>query len=307
MDRETIITYVKEVTGIDTTRVTTLCQYYIDEVQDLHIARNIYEHQFSFLKAYGYLNLSPYYTTGTIALTQDSTTVTGTSTVWTSTHVGWLLKVGSTDDEYYEVSAVAGNTSLTLKNAYIGSTASGQTYALYKVNYDLASDFGNMRWIKQMDSPARVIPKKELSFTDLQPDEFDPSGEVSGYIIGGKNATTGYVMIRFTPIQTTRKVLYYCYDKNLATCNGTGVSSSIPTAWHMLFVHKLAEFVYEAHDMPAKARVEEAKFNNMLKVFVNEDAAMLRDTNTVMSDEAIYRDNSRPYVHLPSQYSPDLE
>lgn len=307
MDRETIVTYVKENTRLKTDRVTTLCQYNIDVVQDLHIARNIFEHQFSFLKAYGYLSTTPYYTTGTVSITQDSTSATGTGTSWTTaTMAGRLIKFG-TDDNYYEISSIVDLTQvMTLKNAYIGASDTDATYKMYKVNYDLASDFGNMRWIKQLDSPKRVIPKAEIPFTDILPDEFDASGDIEGYVIGGKNSTTNYFMIRFTPIQTTRKMLYYCYDKKLPTLNGTGLSSQIPSDWHWLFVHKLSEIVFDAYDMNAKARIEEAKFNAMLKTFINEDLSISRDEKNVMEDEGLYKDNRTPYAHLPSQYSPDL-
>jgi hypothetical protein len=114
IDREAIVSMVREETRIKTTRATTIIQNNIDQVQDLHIANNIFEHQFSWLKEYGYLNLVPIYETGTVAVTQDSTTVTGTTTVWTSTHVGWILKIDDAD-EYYEVSAVGGNTDYYLK------------------------------------------------------------------------------------------------------------------------------------------------------------------------------------------------
>ena len=136
MDREDIITRVQEETRIKTTRVETLCEYNIDQVQDLHICQNIYEHQFSFLKEYGYINTTPYYTTGTADVTQDSTTVSGTTTVWTDTHVGWIFKLESST-EYYEVAARVGNTEITLASEFIGDTATTQDYELYKVVYDL--------------------------------------------------------------------------------------------------------------------------------------------------------------------------
>lgn len=305
MDRETIITYVEENCRIKTARVTTLCQYFVDEVQDNHIARNIYEHQFSFLKAYGYLSTTPVNTTGTAAITQDSAAVVGTGTAFTSAMIGSLIKFNG-EETYYEISAVTDTTHLTLKTAYIGTTDTDATIAIYKVNYDLASDFGNMRWIKQLDSPARVIPLAEIPFTELLPDEFDATGNINGYVLGGKNSSTGYYMIRFTPIQSTRKMLYYCYDKKLPSINTVGGESQIPSDWHMLFVHKLSEMIFDNHGMHSKARLEEAKFNNMLKTFINEDLSVNRDEKNVMADEGLYKGNAPKYAHLPSNYSPDL-
>ena len=300
MDREAIVSMVREETRIKTTRATTIIQNNIDQVQDLHIANNVFEHQFSWLKEYGYLNLTPYYTTGTVTVTQDSTAVTGLATVWTSTHVGWIFKIDDAD-EYYEVSAVGGNTSITLKSAYIGSTAGAQGYTLYKVYYDLASDFDSMRWIKQMVSPARINPAEDLSFQTLSPNDFEPVGDITSYIIG--SISSDVVQIRFSPIQTIRKRLYYCYDKSLATINATGGESIMPSKWHWLFVHKLSEIVFDAHDMTQKARIQEAKFNAMLKVFINKDLGMKKDRRNVFADEKLYKGSNTPYAGLPSEYS----
>ena len=300
MDREAIVSMVREETRIKTTRATTIIQNNIDQVQDLHIANNIFEHQFSWLKEYGYLNLVPIYETGTVAVTQDSTTVTGTTTVWTSTHVGWILKIDDAD-EYYEVSEVGGNTDITLKSAYIGDTDTGLGYTLYKVYYDLASDFDSMRWIKQLVSPTRISPAEDLSFQTLSPNDFEPSGDITSYIIG--SIKSDVMQIRFSPIQTIRKRLYYCYDKSLATINTTGASSILPSKWHWLFVHKLSEILFDAHDMTQKARIHEAKFNAMLKTFVNKDVGMKKDRKNVVADEKLYKGNNTPYAHLPSQYS----
>lgn len=303
MDREAIIARVKEETRIKTDRVTTLCQYNIDQVQDLHISKNIFEHQFNFLKEYDYLNLSPSYTTGTVDMTQDSTAVSGTTTVWASTHVGWIMKIAG-QTEYYEVATVTDATNIVLKSAYIGDTDTGLSYTLYKVYYDLATDFGNMRWIKQIDSPTRVDPANDLSFQTLIPDDFDPVGDVFMYLLG--SIASNVQQVRFSPIQTSRKRLYYSYDKKLASINTTGAESIIPTDWHWLFVHKLSEIVFRAFDMKTKADDQLGLFNSMLKTFINEDLGMLRDRKNVMQDETLYSGDRTPYAQLPSKYSPDL-
>lgn len=303
MDREAIIANVKEETRIKTDRVTTICQNNIDRVQNLNISKNVFEHQFNFLKEYDYLNLTPSYTTGTVDMTQDSTAVSGTTTVFASTHVGWIMKIAG-QDEYYEVATVTDATNIVLKSAYIGDTATGLSYTLYKVYYDLATDFGNMRWIKQVSSPTRIEPANDLSFQTLIPDDFDPVGDVFMYLLG--SIVSNVQQARFSPIQTTRKRLYYCYDKKLATINSTGAESIIPTDWHWLFVHKLSEIVFRAYDMKQKADDQLGIFNTLLKTFINEDLGMLRDRKNVMQDETLYKGARTPYAQLPSKYSPDL-
>ena len=70
-----------------------------------------------------------WYRTGTISLTNGSTTVTGSSTDWiANAAVGEALY--APDGKLYEIASVASNTSLTLATPYLGTTASGQTYVI---------------------------------------------------------------------------------------------------------------------------------------------------------------------------------
>ncbi len=84
------------------------------------------------------------YTTGTIAVTNGSPTVTGTATDWDVALGGgatgyrraggpyYLLVAG--DARYYEVSSRGSATSLTLAENYAGSTLSGLSYTLFSAD-----------------------------------------------------------------------------------------------------------------------------------------------------------------------------
>ena len=67
------------------------------------------------------------YSTGTVAVTNGSTAVVGTSTVWTSDMVGRYLEV---NNYWYEISSVTDNTHLTLLTEYGEDTASGASYTI---------------------------------------------------------------------------------------------------------------------------------------------------------------------------------
>lgn len=70
-----------------------------------------------------------WYRTGTIAVTNGSTTVTGTGTAWVANVIagyGIILP----DGRLYEIASIVSNTSLTLRTGYLGATASGQSYAV---------------------------------------------------------------------------------------------------------------------------------------------------------------------------------
>lgn len=71
------------------------------------------------------------YTTGTIAVTNNSATVTGSGTSWatlTNAETGEYIQLP--DGKWYRITAIASNTSLTIEVSYKGGTVSGQTYTI---------------------------------------------------------------------------------------------------------------------------------------------------------------------------------
>lgn len=71
------------------------------------------------------------YSTGTISVTNDSATVTGSSTVWatdTNAEPGEYIQLP--DTKWYKITAIASDTSLTIETKYQGSTASSQSYVI---------------------------------------------------------------------------------------------------------------------------------------------------------------------------------
>lgn len=79
------------------------------------------------------------HTTGTVAVTNASTTVTGTDTVWTSAMAGRRIRING-GEEYLIGSVDTGAQTLTLTIAYKGTTDTAGTYTIYEPNYTLASD-----------------------------------------------------------------------------------------------------------------------------------------------------------------------
>ncbi|MDK3072777.1 pyocin knob domain-containing protein [Sedimentitalea sp. JM2-8] len=74
-----------------------------------------------------------WYSTGTVAVTNGSTAVTGTGTGWFGAlQDGWGF-VGP-DGRVYEIDTVVSATSITLAQAYQGTTASGQAYSAFPTN-----------------------------------------------------------------------------------------------------------------------------------------------------------------------------
>jgi hypothetical protein len=64
-------------------------------------------------------------TVGTIDVTNNSKTVTGTGTTFTNLSVGQFILIGN---NYFAIGSITNNTSLELLNAYEGGTKTSQTY-----------------------------------------------------------------------------------------------------------------------------------------------------------------------------------
>lgn len=72
------------------------------------------------------------YSTGTISVTNGSKTVTGSGVAWnTLVDAGMLLQIGN--GRVYVVESITDSTHLVLRDAYQGSTASGQAYTLHNL------------------------------------------------------------------------------------------------------------------------------------------------------------------------------
>lgn len=299
MNREEIIAKVAHFTNIDTTEATQVCQDHIDTIQDNDICG---AYDFSFLKDYSEITTAPTYTTGTVSITQDSTSATGSGTSWlTATHTGRIIKFNS-DSEYYEITAIVDGTQvMTLSSAYIGDTDTDATYNMYKIYYDLPTDFKKMVWAKQIDTPDVILPLREITTVNAYTDEFDYSGNIQAYILSGLNSS-GTPQVRFYPMQTTRKKVHICYIKKLPTINSTGATSKIPSSVHMLFVYKLNEIIFDMHSMPNRAAKEAVKFNNMLQAFIKEDKSITRDSIDTMQSAFLNQTMAHP-VLTPSHYN----
>lgn len=81
------------------------------------------------------------YTTGTVAVVRNSTTVTGTATVWGAAHVDLQFRIGTATPIYTIASVDAIAQTLELDDEWGGSSATGKTYEIYQCYFPAPSDF----------------------------------------------------------------------------------------------------------------------------------------------------------------------
>lgn len=86
------------------------------------------------------LELQPPYTTGSVSLTQDSTTGT-LSVAPTVSLEGWFLKLNDSPDLFKIGTHSANSTAFTLDGAFTGATNASAVFTIMKLDYDAVSDY----------------------------------------------------------------------------------------------------------------------------------------------------------------------
>lgn len=140
-----LLNRVRDQTGV--TATDNQAKRYINiALHDMHVG---FAEKVPWAERRSRLLLRPSYTTGTVSIDRGSSTLTGASTVWTTTddfsianaRAGGKMQINGTP-VIYEVSSVGGATAITLGSQYVGSdVAAGSTYVYFEDEYALASDF----------------------------------------------------------------------------------------------------------------------------------------------------------------------
>jgi len=116
---------------------------------------------------YGGSLKSATYSTGTISVTNGSTTVTGSGTTWnTLVDAGMLLQIGS--ERVYVVEQINSTTQLTLRDPYEGSTATGTAYTLDPVyRVDVADPYEDWDFVCVCANRIVVASGTTIKFTEI--------------------------------------------------------------------------------------------------------------------------------------------
>ena len=100
--------------------------------------------RWSYFRKEGFVKLQKAYKTGTVEMSNGSTTVVLTGGTWPTDAANGVLLVSGNTDVAFEVSSRASGTNLALSTAWIDSSGSGLTYNLYYQAYTPPTDFRTM-------------------------------------------------------------------------------------------------------------------------------------------------------------------
>jgi hypothetical protein len=126
-----------------------------------------------YLMTDGFITTVAPYETGTVDVTNNSATVTGNSTVWTSAMVGRKIRVAG-ENAYYRIKTVGSTTSITLEVPYQGTTktlalGTNPTYSIYKDEYKLPADCDTYKVLRQIENARSMISLEATAFDIVEP------------------------------------------------------------------------------------------------------------------------------------------
>lgn len=300
----------------DTTSINLAKRYVNKGLHDIHIQRN-----WPWAERKATLNTHAPYSTGTVAIALAArTTVTGTSTLWNTavtgmgfnnTRVGGKMKFS--DDQVYEVSAVGGDTSITLASRYIGDTAlSGAAYTYYEDEYALASDFWRLVDARMFSPEARLPVISRVDFYRRYPRNSTPGQpRVTSIIeIGPVSSTAQQQRVLIHPYPDAVYNIPYRYiTSNLAvTSAGVGAANLsgdtdepiIPLKYrHVLVLYAVAQWYRDRKD-DERTQLAHSEYVDLV-TRMGEDSGPERDHPRFISPKQRYLRGSAGYGRLGSR------
>lgn len=120
------------------------------------------------------------YETGTVTATNNSKTITGSGTTFTSAMVGRKIRIGS-ENSYYRIAAFVSTTEITLEVVYQGTTGSANTYSIFKDEYRLPADLDVYKVLRQIENSLALVGLENSAFDIYQPtpqNEGSPNFEI---------------------------------------------------------------------------------------------------------------------------------
>jgi hypothetical protein len=110
--------------------------------------RRIAERDHPHFRKQGYINLVAQYTSGTVAIADGGTVVSGTNATWSSAMTGRYMEIDDEPVAYKLISYTsnAAGPSFTLDGGakWLNDTVTSATYAIYQDTYALPSDYRTM-------------------------------------------------------------------------------------------------------------------------------------------------------------------
>ena len=217
--------------------------------------------EWSFGWTRGQIDLVASYDTGTIAIDNAETTVTGTGTMFTADMVGRKIRISGVA---YVIDSWAGDTSIELATNYGGATETAASFVIYQDEYALAAGAQNIHrmWDKQNSHKLAGITPIAMGDKDFRT---LASGTVDEYAVVGLNSSDAR-LVQFHPYPTAIARVEYWYQADITQVSGIGSTVDVPAFFDELvkagalagMLHRLRVADWRDEDRYFRERLEEA-------------------------------------------------
>lgn len=242
-------------------------------LQDMHVG---FGEKFPWAEGNANLVTQPQYTTGTLSVSQGSTTLTGSSTAWNTNNAFSVanMRVGGKividgGKEVYEISAVASDTSATLTATFIKDDVSGGSYLYFEDEYALAGDFLRPIDLQSFDinGEVQLIGRNEFRFRYTRNKTTGKPRVATIVTRTFSGDTTPVRMVRFHQPPSEAFIISYAYVTGNLAVSSTGTRQVnlsadadepiVPLQFrHAIVFHALAHWYRDKRD---DTRSKEAK------------------------------------------------
>lgn len=263
---------VRVSTGITATE-NQAKRYINTALYDMHVG---FDYRFPWAERASTILSRVQYTTGTVTITQGSATLTGSSTVWTTTDAFGIANARANGKikiagglTPYTVSTVGGAGTITLSSKFTEADVTAGTYVYYEDEYALASDFLRVVDAQVFSDELGIDLIGRTEFRRRYPTNSTPGRPRVACIIdyAPSGNTTPIRRVRFSPPPSTTLTIPYSYvTSNLATSSAgaaqTNLSANsdepiVPLRYrHVIVLHALYNWYRDKRD---DARSQEVK------------------------------------------------
>lgn len=283
---------VRVTTGVTATE--NQAKRYINiALQDMHIG---FSESLPWAERNAILITQAPYTTGTLTVSQGSTTITGTSTAWNTNNsfsvanmrAGGKIRINS-GTEVYEIQSVASDTSATLTSRFTQSTVTDGTYSYFEDEYALASDF--LRPIDQQifSSGMNIELIGRSDFRRFFPRNYTTGKPTAACIIDRPPSgnTTPVRKVRFhKPPDAVYSIPYSYVTSNLAVSSAGAAQTSlsadadepiVPLRYrHAIVLHALYHWYRDKSD-DSRSNEAKAEYTDiMLRIYTDNEIGRQR-------------------------------
>lgn len=218
----------------------------------------------------GTLVTEPPYTTGTVSVTQNSGAITGSGTAFTSSHVGYYLKIGSAPDLHL-VTAYSSATAITVSPVVAIATASAQSFKLFRLGYALPSDF------RLPNEPSNFETRPPMEFIGAREFRRKMSGPIFGTpemwtLLWTLSATAAPVpTMGFFPFANTYTRIHFDYQTTITDLVGDSDPLQIPDEYRSLVVEGAMALMYrDVFDDPVRAKICQGEHDKLRNQMAND-------------------------------------